>query len=73
MANESHAPPASKIHAKRYTVECPACSHAWPATEADLGLRHCSVCGAALEVTRMPVVWIYEAVEVTAVKADDDT
>ncbi len=45
-------------------VECPSCQHTWPAAEADLGLRHCSVCGAALEVTRVPVAWQYEAVVV---------
>jgi len=62
------------------TVECPACTDSWPATEADLGLRHCSVCGAELEVTRHPVYyvaaqqwWHYDATEVTAVKADDAT
>ncbi len=62
------------------TVECPACSHAWPATEADLGLQKCPSCGADLEVTRHPVYyvaaqqwWHYDATEVTAVKADDDT
>ena len=46
------------------TVECPACSHSWPATEADLGLRKCPACGADLEITS----WSYEAAEVTVVK-----
>jgi len=55
------------------TVECPVCSHSWLATEADLGLRHCSVCGAALVVTRVPIAWQYEAVTVTTVKADEAT
>ena len=62
------------------TVECPACSHSWLATEADLGLRiwqsrpcKCPTCGAALKVTRVPIAWSYEAVEVTAVKADEAT
>ena len=50
------------------TVECPSCSHSWPASEADLGPQKCPACNADLEVTRVPVAWSYEAVEVTAVK-----
>ncbi len=50
------------------TVECPSCQHSWPASEAVLGLQSCPSCGLALEVSRLPVVWIYEAVEVTVVK-----
>ena len=42
------------------TVECPACSHAWPT-------RHPVYYVAAQQW------WHYDATEVTAVKADDDT
>jgi len=43
------------------TVECPACSHSWPVTEADLGLQNCPACGADIKVTRV-FAWSYEAV-----------
>jgi len=56
-----------------HRIKCPACPHSRPATASDLGLQSCPSCGAALEVTRVPIAWQYEAVTVTAVKADDDT
>ncbi len=52
-------------------IDCPACTHAWQAAESDLGLRQCSVCGADLEITRVPIAWSYDATEVAVVKADE--
>ncbi len=52
-------------------IECPACTHSWQAAESDLGLRQCSVCGADLEITRVPIAWSYDATEVAVVKADE--
>jgi len=56
------------------TVQCPACSHSWPVAEKDVGQQKCPRCNVDLDVTRVPVTvaWSYEAVEVTAVKAEDE-
>ena len=64
----SNGRPLARPQTRRYkentmaknTVECPACTDSWPATEADLGLQKCPTCGADLEVTRVPVAWSYE-------------